>query len=147
MQLPVDFLALMTRSRTAELLAPTYAKLRSLDANEAYTRLDGGLRDARLLADLQSHVWRALREQKPDWDEAKLLASLQKKSLKTKRYRAATWRAREEGMWVALSTKLDLACGYASGEAYDLLESPGGQELLADGLIALGQHLATELLR
>ena len=147
MQLPVDFLALMTRTRTAELVAPTYAKLRTLDANEAYRRLDGGLRDAALLSEIQRQTWRAAREAKPDWDEAKLIASLQKKSGKTKRYRAPTWSRRDEGMWVAVATRIDLACGYASGEAYDLLESPGGQELLSEGFVRFGGHLAKELLR
>ena len=145
--MPVDFLALLTRSQTAELLAPTYAKLRTLDANEAYTRLYNGLRDSRLLADIQFHIWQALPAQKPDWSEAQLLKSLEKKNRKSKRYRAPAWSRRDEGDWVAVGTRLDLACGYASGEAYDLLESVGGQALLASGLARLGQHLAKELLR
>lgn len=147
MALPVDFLALLTRVYTSELLAPTYAKLRTLDANEAYVRLEGGLRDAGLLSDVQWSIWRALKEEKPEWTEAQLLKSLATKAKKTKRFRAPTWRRAEEGAWVALSTRLDLACGFASGEAYDLLESPGGQQLLADGFDKLGRHLAKELLR
>ncbi len=147
MQLPVDFLALLTRVYTAELLGPTYAKLRILDANEAYRRLENGLREARLLADIQWFTWQALRDQKPEWSEAQLLTCLEKKSKKTKRFRAPTWRRGEEGYWVAIGTRLDLASGYASGEAYDLLESPGGQELLAEGWPRLGRHLAKELLR
>ena len=147
MQLPVDFLALMTRIRSAELLSPTYAKLRTLDANEAYARLETGLRDGHLLADIQRHTWHALRNAKPDWTEQQLIASLEKKAKKNKRYRAPTWRRADEGMWVAVGTRLDLASGFASGEAYDLLESPGGQELWATGLERLGEHLAKELLR
>lgn len=147
MTLPVAFLALLTRTHTAEVLAPTYAKLRAIDANDAYRRLEGGLRDAGLLLDVQRHTWRALQDAKPDWSETKLIESLGKKAQKTKRYRAPSWRRHEEGMWVAVGTRFDLACGYASGEAYDLLESPGGQDLLRDGLDALGAHLARELLR
>ncbi|MEO1337398.1 MAG: hypothetical protein AAFV29_17270, partial [Myxococcota bacterium] len=130
-----------------ELVAPTYAKLRTLDANEAYTRLANGLRDAALLFDIQHATWRALHEAKPDWSEALLLTSLGKKAKKTKRYRGPTISRKDEGDWVAVSTRLDLACGYASGEAYDLLESPGGQELLEAGYARLGKHLAKELLR
>ena len=147
MQLPVDFVALMTRTQTAELLAPTYAKLRTLDANEAYRRLEGGLRDTGLLGDIQHSTWRALLVAKPDWNETQLTTSLLKKAKKTKRYRAPTWRTSEEGAWVALGIRLDLACGFASGEAYDLLESDGGQELLGDGVERLGRHLAKEMLR
>lgn len=147
MSLPIDFMALMTRARTAELVAPTYAKLRTLDANEAYQRLQTGLKDATLLADIQDYVWSALRTAKPDWDEPQLLKSLVRKATKTKRFRAPTWSRSEEGAWVAVSTRFDLACGYASGEAYDLLESPVGQELLAVGFDKLGAHLAKELLR
>lgn len=147
MALPVDFMALMTRTRTAELVAPTYAKLRDIDVNEAYRRLEGGLRDATLLADLQHVTWRALRDEKAEWSEAQLLASLNKRAQKTKRYRAPTWGRRDEGDWIAVQTRLDLASGYASGEAYDLLESEGGRALLASGLARLGAHLARELLR
>lgn len=145
--MPVDFLALMTRVQTAELMAATYAKLRTLDANEAYTRLENGLRDSGLLSDIQHATWQALHEAKPDWTDTQLLTSLAKKATKSKRFRGPTISRRDEGDWVALSTQLDLACGYASGEAYDLLESPGGQALLDAGYRRLGKHLAKELLR
>ena len=57
------------------------------------------------------------------------------------------------GMTLAILTLVetpqigDRRAGVASGEARDLLDSPGGQALLRKGMARLGAHLAKELLR
>jgi hypothetical protein len=56
-------------------------------------------------------------------------------------------RPDDEGAWVALSLHARRAAGIGSGEAADLLATPGGQRLLARGQVLAGQHLAAELLR
>ena len=141
------FLSLVTRTALPEMLAPTYAKLKNLDPNEAYSRLEVGLGRMPLLDSIQQAIWRGLDEERAGLDEAQMVAHLEKRLEKKKRLRAASWRAADEGVWVAVSIALDEGAGVASGEARDLLASPGGQELLQKGLRKLGVHIAKELLR
>ncbi|MCA9550878.1 MAG: hypothetical protein KC933_12665 [Myxococcales bacterium] len=141
------FLSLVTRSALPELVAPTYAKLKNLDPNEAYQRLEQALRDLSLLDQIQQATWRAAEAEKAGMDEAALVEHIAKRLAKNKKFKAAPMKSVDEGEWVALSVALDAGAGVASGEARDLLDSPGGQALLRKGMARLGAHLAKELLR
>ena len=141
------FLSLITRSALPEMVAPTYAKLKNLDPNEAYHRLEQALRDLPLLDQIQQSTWRAIEAEKAGMDEASLVEHLAKRLGKTKKFKAAPMKPADEGEWLALSIAIDAAAGVASGEARDLLDSPGGQALLRKGMARFGAHLAKELLR
>lgn len=141
------FLSLVTRTALPEMVAPTYAKLKNLDPNEAYERLTLSLNDTRLLEAIQLSVWRALDEEKAGMDEPALITHLEKRLKKAKRFKPAPQKRADEGAWVAVTVAFDRGAGVASGEAVDLLLSPGGQELWQVGLRRLGEHLAKELLR
>lgn len=141
------FLALLTRAQLTEMLAPTYAKLKNIDPNEAYTRLESSLRQLELIEGLQQATWDALAKAKPDLDDQGRVDLVAKKLSKTRRYKPVTVKSADEGAFIALSVLIDRGAGVGSGEALDLLETPGGQKLLARGFGLIGAHLAKELLR
>lgn len=146
-RLPIRYLALVTRNQLAEMLAKTYAKLKDIDANDAYRRLEVALRDLELIEGLQGATWEALHEKKAGVEDAAMVELVAKKLTKPRRFKPASWRANDEGAWLALGVLIDRGAGVSSGEALDLLESSGGQVLLKKGLRLAGQHLAAELLR
>ncbi len=131
------------------MIAPTYAKIKNLDPNDAYRMLGSALADMRLLDQVQQAIWRGLEQQRASMDEAGMVTHLEKRFAKKKgkRFKPLSYRSSEEGAYVALSIAFDRGAGVASGEAVDLLLSPGGQELFDKGLTGLGLHLAKELLR
>lgn len=143
------FLSLVTRTALPEMIAPTYAKVKNLHPNEAYAQLEAALADMRLLDQVQQAVWRGLESERAGMDEPQIIAHLEKRLAKKKgkRFKPLTWRTKDEGAIVALCVAFDRGAGVASGEAIDLLLSPGGQDLFEAGLAALGSHLAKELLR
>lgn len=143
------FLSLVTRTALPEMIAPTYAKLKNLDPNDAYHLLTTALSDMGLLEQVQQAVWRGLEQERAGMDEVQMVVHLEKRlsKKKSKRFKPAMWRSAEEGAYVALGIAFDKGAGVASGEAVDLLYSPGGQELFDTGLRGLGLHLAKELLR
>lgn len=141
------FLALLTRSQLTEMMAPTYAKLKNIDPNEAYTRLEGSLRQLPLIEGLQKATWDALADTKEDLNEEALVELVAKKLGKPRRFKPATVKTADEGAWIALSVLMDQGAGVGNGEAMDLLDTPGGQKLLKSGFGLAGRHLAKELLR
>lgn len=143
------FLSLVTRTALPEMLAPTYAKVKNLDPNEAYARLELALADLRLLDNIQLAIWQSLEAERAGMDEPAMVAHLEKRlsRKKSKRFKPLTWRAKDEGALVALTVAFDRGAGVASGEAVDLLLSPGGQTLFDAGIALVGRHLAKELLR
>ncbi len=147
MRLPLALMAILGRERLAEMLAASYARVKNVDLNEAYLRLEPAMRQLALISGLQEATWEALRESKPEWDEATLLARLERKLAKSKRFKAAQVNARDEGPWLAWCFLVDKGAGILSGEGLDLLETPDGQKLLLKGFRLAGQHLAKELLR
>lgn len=143
------FLSLVTRTALPEMIAPTYARLKNLDPNEAYTRLEAALANMRLLDQVQQAVWRGLESERAGMDEPQMVAHLEKRlsKKKGKRFKPVPFARKDEGAGIALTVAFDRGAGVASGEAIDLLESPGGQALFDRALELLGQHLAKELLR
>ena len=147
MRLLTGFLALLHRDRVASALAPTFARVRSLDPNEAYLRLEAALGSVALLQTLQASAWRALEETKPDLTDAARVAWLDKRLARSKRFQPARVRSSDEGAWLAWTLRIDRAAGAASGEAADLLDTPEGRRLEALGAELAGQHLGRELMR
>ncbi len=136
----------MTKNQLAEMLAPTYAVLSSIDPNEAFTRLEPALKDLDLISSVQNSVWTALEKAKAEPADA-LLDLVAKKLTKPRKFKAAIIPGKDEGAWIALGLYLSLFAGVASGEAADLLETDRGQQLLDRGFELLGLHLAKELIR
>jgi hypothetical protein len=143
---PQRFYSLITKNQLAEMLAPTYAVLSTIDPNEAYSRLEPALKDVDLITSLQGAIWDGLTRAKAESSEA-ILDAVAKKLAKTKKFKAAAVTGKEEGAWIAFGLYLSLYAGVASGEAADLLETDRGQELLERAFELLGNHLAKELLR
>jgi hypothetical protein len=143
---PQRFLSLLTKNQLAEMLAPTYAALSTVDANEAYTLLEPALKDVDLIASVQNAIWSALEREKPGTPEA-LLDLVAKKLAKPRKFKAPKVTGKDEGAWIAFGLYLRLYAGVASGEAADLLETDAGQKLLDQGFSLLGTHLAKELIR
>lgn len=147
MRLLTGFLALLHRDRVASALAPTFARVRGLDPNEAYLRLEAALGAVALLAPLQQGAWAVLEERKPEASDAERVAWLEKRLSRSKRFQPAAVRSADEGAWLAWTLRIDRAAGAASGEAADLLETPEGRRLEARGADLAGHHLGRELVR
>ncbi|MEQ8274111.1 MAG: hypothetical protein RMA76_06010 [Deltaproteobacteria bacterium] len=144
---PAAFFAQTSRAQLVEMVTPTYAKAKNLDLNEAYYRLEDALKDLQLIEGLQYAIWDALVADHPDEDETQIVERVRKKTAKKKRFKSASWRAKDEGAMVAFSILVDRGAGRSSGEALDLLETDAGQQLLARGFEIVGAHLAKELVR
>lgn len=144
---PMSYIALVTRNRLAEMLAPTYGAIRNVDLNESWQRLDDALRDLRLIEAVQAATWVALQELRPELEPTTLIAKAQKTLDKRKTWKPATRRRKDEGAWIALSVRIDEAAGLASSEALSLLDTDDGQDLLDRGLDLLGAHLASQMIR
>lgn len=147
MRLPTAFLGVLVRERVASVLAPTFARLRNLDPNDAYLRLEAALGSTERLRPLQVEAWAVLAEVKPDWTEDRRVAWVEKRLARPKRFQPARVSPADEGAWLAWSLRIDRAAGAASGEAADLLETPRGRRLEAEGARRAGRHLGRELVR
>jgi hypothetical protein len=145
-QVTTRYLALVTRAQLTEMIAPTYAKLKNIDPNEAYTRLENSLRELELIEGVQRATWRALVEES-ELGDVQIVEKIAKKLMKPRKWKAATVKSADEGAYIALSVLMDRGAGVGSGEALDLLETPGGKKLLQSGFNLIGRHLAKELLR
>lgn len=144
---PQRFLSMLTRQQLAEMLAPTYAELRNVDVNEAYSRLEPALRSLKLIEGLQRETWRAVAEKKEKLDDGQLLDAINKRLGRTKRFQAMKPKRGDDGPLAALVVMVDAGAGIASGEAYGLLDTKEGELLLEKSFKILGAHLAKELLR
>ncbi|MGF1508310.1 MAG: hypothetical protein ACFB9M_02260 [Myxococcota bacterium] len=147
MSLSVELRARLTRERLSSLLAPTYARLRNTTPNQGFEALYAAFGRTELLVQHQQALSRALREARPHDDEAQLVARLDKKGARNRRFQAATASAREEGALIAWALSVDGAGGRASGEALALLETEEGRSLAARGCARVCSFGARELLR
>lgn len=147
MRLLTGFLAIAHRDRAASALAPTFARVRGIDPNEAYLRLESALGAVSLLQPLQAAAWDVLAEKKPDLTEADRVSWLEKRLARARRFQPARVSTSDEGAWLAWTLRIDRAAGSASGEAADLLDTPEGRRLEARGAELAGRHLGRELSR
>ncbi len=135
----------LTRTDLVTILAPTYAKARAVDEEEASERLGRALAAAAALDDVYRGVSDALRDvQGPRTSEDALVDKLSAGVV------ARRARARPAEATPAISAalvRLDLEIGLAPEAMRAALATPKGNALLAEGFRALGAHVVKELFR
>jgi len=135
----------LTRADLAMILAPTYAKARGVDEEEASERLARALAVPAALDDVYRGITEALRAvQGPRTSEDALVDKLSAGVV------ARRARAKPADATPAISAalvRLDLEIGLAPDAMRAMLATPRGSALLDEGLRALGNHLVKDLLR
>ncbi len=127
------------------LLAPTYAKARDVDEEEASERLSRALAVPAALDDLYRGVSEALVDARgPRTPEEALMDRL---SVGVVARRARARAAEATPAVSALLVRLDLEVGLAAESMRATLATPKGRALLDAGLREIGGHLVKELLR
>jgi len=147
MGVPRRFVAVLTRNLLAELVAPTYASEKQVELNDAAEALIEGLRAPRVIEPLQRATWAALVEAKPKLDDDGILDLVERHLAKSRRYKPMAPKRAERPGLAAVILSVDEAAGLATQASAAILEAPEGQRFLTDGSMALGRHLAAELLR
>ena len=135
----------LTRADLVLLLAPTYAKARDVDEEEASERLERALGIPAALDDLYRGISEALVGAKgPRTQEDPLMDRL---SAGVIARRARAKAAEATPAVSAVLVRLDLEIGLAAEPLRATLATPKGRALLDAGLRELGAHLVKELLR
>ncbi len=135
----------LTRADLVAILAPTYARARGVDEEEASERLARALAVPAALDDVYRGVSEALRErQGPRTGENALVDKL---SAGVVARRARVRPAEATPAISAALVRLDVEIGLAPEAMRATLATPRGSALLDEGLRALGAHLVKELLR
>ncbi len=147
MRIPPILRTRLNRERVASVLSPTFARIRNLEPNEGYTRLEVALLQPGLLEPLQSAAWVELQRLRPGKEPDEVVAWLDKRQGRPKRFQPAPIARRLELSWLAWTMRIDRAAGKGTGEAADLLETPEGREFETEGAQQAGFHLAREISR
>ncbi len=135
----------LTKADLVLLLAPTYAKARNVDEEEAAERLSRALAVPAVLDDVYRGVSAGLAEAKgPRTTEDALMDKL---SRAVPARRALAKPVPETPGLSAVLVRIELELGLAADAMGDMLETPKGSALLEAGLRAIGVHLVKELLR
>jgi len=135
----------VTRGDLVALLAPTYARARAVDEEEARERLTRALAVPAALDDLYRGLSEALAETKGPRTQVDAVVDRISANIASRRARA---RAAEATPAVsAVLVRLDLEIGLAPESMRDTLASARGSALLEQGLREVGEFLAKELLR
>ena len=135
----------LTRADLVLFLAPTYAKARGVDEEEAAERLSRALAVPAALDDVYRGISAALAEAKgPRTTEDALMDRI---SAAVPARRARAKPAPETPGLSAVLVRLDLEIGLAAEAMRATLETPKGRALLEDGLRAIGKHVVKDLLR
>ena len=135
----------LTRADLARLLAPTYAKARDVDEEEAAERLSRALAVPAALDDVYRGLSAGLAEAKGPRTTEDALVDRISAGVPTRRAHARP--APETPGVSAVLVRLDLELGLTPEATRAMLETPKGRALLEDGLRAIGAHLVKELLR
>jgi hypothetical protein len=135
----------LTRADLVLLLAPTYAKGRGVDEEEASERIARALAVPSAIDDVYRGISEALAEAKgPRTSEDSLVDRL---SAGVVARRARAKAAAVTPAVSAVLVRLDLEIGLAPDPMRSTLASPKGRALLDEGLRSLGAHLVKDLLR
>jgi hypothetical protein len=135
----------VTRSDLIALLAPTYARARSVDDEEARERLAQALAIPAALDDLYRGLSAALADARGPRTQVDAVVDRISANVAARRARA---RAAEATPAIsAVLVRLDLEIGLAPEPMRATLATPRGSALLEAGLREVGAHLAKELLR
>lgn len=127
------------------LLAPTYAKARSVDEEEAAERLRRALAAPAALDDLYRGISEALADAKGPRTDADALMNRISANVVTRRARAKP--AEGTPAVSAVLVRLDLEIGLAPEPMRATLETAKGRAILDAGLREIGGHVVKELLR
>ncbi len=136
---------MLTRSDLVALLAPTYAKAREVDEEEASERLSRALAVPAALEDLYGGISAALFDTRGPRTREDALMDRLSAGVVARRHRAKPAQATPAVS--AVLVRLDLEIGLAAEQMRATLETPRARALLEEGLRALGAHLVKELLR
>jgi hypothetical protein len=135
----------LTRGDLVLLLAPTYAKARDVDEEEASERLARALAVPAALEDVYRGISAALLDAKgPRTTEDALMDRL---SAGVVARRARAKAAAATPAISAVLVRLDVEVGLVAEPMRATLATPKGKAFLDEGLRALGAHLVKELLR
>jgi hypothetical protein len=135
----------LTRGDLVLLLAPTYAKARNVDEEEASERLARALAVPAALEDVYRGISAALLDAKgPRTTEDALMDRL---SAGVVARRARAKAAAATPAISAVLVRLDVEIGLVAEPMRATLATPKGKAFLDEGLRALGAHLVKELLR
>jgi hypothetical protein len=135
----------LTRGDLVLLLAPTYAKARDVDEEEASERLARALAVPAALEDVYRGISAALLDAKgPRTTEDALMDRL---SAGVVARRARAKAAAATPAISAVLVRLDVEIGLVAEPMRATLATPKGKAFLDEGLRALGAHLVKELLR
>jgi hypothetical protein len=135
----------LTRADLVRLLAPTYARARAVDEEEAVERLGRALAAPPALDDVYRGISEALADLKGPRTSEDALMDRISAAVPARRARAKP-APDTPGVSAAL-VRLDLEIGLASEGTRTMLETPRGRQLLDAGLQELGKHLVKDLLR
>jgi hypothetical protein len=135
----------LPRADLVRLLAPTYAKARGVDEEEAGERLGRALAVPAALEDVYAGISAALADAKgPRTGEDAVMDRLSA-GVVARRGRAKPADATPEIS--AVLVRLDLEIGLVADAMRATLATPRGKALLDAGLRALGAHVVKDLLR
>ncbi len=135
----------VTKRDLVMLLAPTYARARSVDEGEASERLDRALGVPAALDDLYRGISGALADAKGPRTREDALMDRISAQVAARRARARPAEA-TPGV-AAVLVRLDLEIGLAPDTMRATLATERGSALLEAGLRELGAHLVKQLLR
>jgi hypothetical protein len=135
----------LTRADLVMLVAPTYAKARGVDEEEAAERLGRALAVPGALDDLYRGISEALAEARGPRTAEDALVDRLSAGVVARRARAKA-AAGTAGI-AAVLVRLDLEIGLAPEAMRATLATPKGRALLDAGLRELGAHLVKDLLR
>jgi hypothetical protein len=135
----------LTRGDLVALLAPTYARARSVDEDEARERLARALAVPAALDDLYRGLSAALAAAKGPRTTVDALVDRISANVAARRARARAAAATPTVS--AALVRLDLEIGLAPEAMRAMLASERGRALLEAGLRDLGAHLVKDLLR
>ena len=135
----------LTRKDLARVLAPTYAKAASVDAEEALDRMERAVGNTVILDDLYKGLSAAMAERKgPRTTEDELVDKLSEGVQKRRsRVKAAELTPGISAAMVLINLEL----GYAPEMMRNALQTEKGRALLDQGLRELGAHLVGELIK
>ena len=135
----------VTRKDLARMIAPTYAKAASVDADEALERMERAVANDRIADELYAGLSAAMAERKgPRTTEDELVDKL---SEGVQKRRARVKAAPLTPAVSAALVMVNLELGYAPEMMRNALTTEKGRALLEEGLRELGAHLMTGLVK
>jgi hypothetical protein len=135
----------ITRKDLARVIAPTYAKAASVDADEALERMERALANDRIADELYAGLSAAMAERKGSRTTEDELVDKLSEGVQKRR-----GRVKAAPLTPAVSAALvmiNLELGYAPEMMRNALTTEKGRALLEEGLRELGAHLMTSLVK